>query len=70
MQKLTGWTPELSPPPDTPFFRWRVLAGNATPDRLAHFNNSRAKRRIPGDVSEISSDGSTGAVALRIEPAG
>jgi len=69
MQKLTGWTPELSPPPDTPFFRWRVLAGNATPDRLAHFNNSRAKRRIPGDVSEISSDGSTGAVALRIEPA-
>lgn len=26
LQKLTGWTPELSPPPDTPFFRWRVLA--------------------------------------------
>ncbi|MGH6741938.1 MAG: glycosyltransferase family 39 protein [Bradyrhizobium sp.] len=27
LEKLTGWTPELSPPPDTPFFRWRVLAG-------------------------------------------
>jgi 4-amino-4-deoxy-L-arabinose transferase-like glycosyltransferase len=26
LEKLTGWTPELSPPPDTPFFRWRVLA--------------------------------------------
>jgi 4-amino-4-deoxy-L-arabinose transferase-like glycosyltransferase len=27
LEKLTGWTPELSPPPDTPLFRWRVLAG-------------------------------------------
>lgn len=26
LQKLSGWTPDLSPPPDTPFFRWRVLA--------------------------------------------
>ena len=28
LEKITGWTPELSPPPDSPFFRWRVLAGN------------------------------------------
>jgi hypothetical protein len=27
LQKLTGWTPQLSPPPDSPLFRWRVLAG-------------------------------------------
>jgi 4-amino-4-deoxy-L-arabinose transferase-like glycosyltransferase len=27
MEKFTGWTPELSPPPDSPLFRWRVLAG-------------------------------------------
>jgi len=26
-EKLTGWTPELSPPKDSPFFRWRELAG-------------------------------------------
>jgi len=26
LQKLTGWTPELSPPPGSPLFRWRVLA--------------------------------------------
>ncbi|MBR0756725.1 glycosyltransferase family 39 protein [Bradyrhizobium jicamae] len=26
LEKLTGWTPELSPPPGTTFFRWRVLA--------------------------------------------
>jgi 4-amino-4-deoxy-L-arabinose transferase-like glycosyltransferase len=28
LEKLTGWTPELSPPPDSPLFRWRVLAGD------------------------------------------
>jgi hypothetical protein len=26
LEKLTGWTPELAPPPDSPLFRWRVLA--------------------------------------------
>ena len=29
LEKLTGWTPELSPPPDTPLYRWRVLAGDS-----------------------------------------
>jgi 4-amino-4-deoxy-L-arabinose transferase-like glycosyltransferase len=32
LERLTGWTPELSPPPDSPLFRWRVLAIN----RRAH----------------------------------
>jgi hypothetical protein len=27
LEKVTGWTPLLSPPPDSPLFRWRVLAG-------------------------------------------
>jgi 4-amino-4-deoxy-L-arabinose transferase-like glycosyltransferase len=31
LERLTGWTPELSPPPDTPLFRWRVLAGDVGP---------------------------------------
>lgn len=31
LEKLTGWTPELSPPPDSPLFRWRVLAGDIGP---------------------------------------
>jgi 4-amino-4-deoxy-L-arabinose transferase-like glycosyltransferase len=26
LEKLTGWTPELSPSPNSPLFRWRVLA--------------------------------------------
>ncbi|MEH2537646.1 4-amino-4-deoxy-L-arabinose transferase-like glycosyltransferase [Bradyrhizobium sp. AZCC 1708] len=32
LEKLTGWTPELSPPPDSPLFRWRVLAGREAHD--------------------------------------
>ena len=28
LEKLTGWTPELAPPQDSPLFRWRVLAGD------------------------------------------
>jgi 4-amino-4-deoxy-L-arabinose transferase-like glycosyltransferase len=27
LEKLTGWTPDLAPPPDSPLYRWRVLAG-------------------------------------------
>ncbi|MEY9879761.1 4-amino-4-deoxy-L-arabinose transferase-like glycosyltransferase [Bradyrhizobium sp. USDA 328] len=27
LEKLTGWTPELSPPKDSPLFQWKVLAG-------------------------------------------
>ncbi len=45
LQKLTGWTPQLSPPPESPLFRWRVLAGEVRageglrplPDGVAHF---------------------------------
>ncbi|WP_244425383.1 glycosyltransferase family 39 protein [Bradyrhizobium sp. STM 3843] len=28
LEKLTGWTPELAPPPDSPFYQWRWLAGD------------------------------------------
>jgi 4-amino-4-deoxy-L-arabinose transferase-like glycosyltransferase len=28
LEKLTNWTPELSPPPGSPLYRWRVLAGD------------------------------------------
>jgi 4-amino-4-deoxy-L-arabinose transferase-like glycosyltransferase len=29
IEKFTGWTPLLSPPPDSPLFDWRWLAGNS-----------------------------------------
>jgi hypothetical protein len=35
LEKLTGWTPELSPPPESPLFRWRVLAGDFHLPRVA-----------------------------------
>jgi hypothetical protein len=28
LEKLTGWTPELAPPPDSPLYRARPLAGD------------------------------------------
>jgi 4-amino-4-deoxy-L-arabinose transferase-like glycosyltransferase len=33
LEKLTNWTPELSPPPDSPLYRWPVLAGSPAPQR-------------------------------------
>jgi hypothetical protein len=33
LDKLTGWTPDLSPPPDSPFYKWRKLADDETPPR-------------------------------------
>jgi hypothetical protein len=35
LQKLTNWTPQLSPPPDSPLFHWRVLAGDAISTTMA-----------------------------------
>jgi hypothetical protein len=32
IEKLTGWTPELNPPPGTPFYRWPNLAMGVSPD--------------------------------------
>jgi hypothetical protein len=36
LEKLTGWTPELSPSPASPLYRARVLAGNLGPLRSVH----------------------------------
>jgi hypothetical protein len=33
LDKLTGWTPDLSPPPDSPLYKWRKLADDETPPR-------------------------------------
>jgi hypothetical protein len=53
LQKLTGWTPDLAPPPESPFFRWRVLAGEVAPRALAVLINDRDKRRGPGAASSF-----------------
>ena len=44
LEKLTGWTPELSPPPDSPLYRWRVLAGAVGPPwRVAAWRNATTR---------------------------
>jgi 4-amino-4-deoxy-L-arabinose transferase-like glycosyltransferase len=68
LEKLTGWTPELSPPPDSPFYRWRVLAEDVEPRHFAalavperrHSGAREARTRnleIPGLVRSLSSGG-------------
>jgi hypothetical protein len=47
LEKLTGWTPELSPPPDSPLYRARTLAGRVQlPLRVAALAEERAT--VPG----------------------
>jgi hypothetical protein len=47
LEKLEGWTPVLSPPPDSIFFRWRVLAATQ-PAMVATPAQDRDKRRARG----------------------
>jgi hypothetical protein len=49
LEKLTGWTPELSPPPDSPLYRARTLAGDLVPLRVATLAEGRAT--VPGSHS-------------------
>lgn len=51
LEKLTGWTPELSPPPDTPLFRWRLLAGEPGVSRLDASTVTGRDRSTFGTVS-------------------
>jgi 4-amino-4-deoxy-L-arabinose transferase-like glycosyltransferase len=41
LEKITGWTPDLAPPPTSPLFKWRVLAGLNDPSP-----SLRAKRLV------------------------
>jgi hypothetical protein len=57
LEKLTGWAPELSPPPDSPFYRWRLLAGDAPLSReartglaLASPLTDRVAKPSPGEI--------------------
>jgi hypothetical protein len=69
LEKLTRWTPELAPPPESPFFRWGVLAGEVTPPAFAGLTNDRDKRRGSGE-QDVGSDCRTGAVDWRARAAG
>jgi hypothetical protein len=70
LEKLTGWTPELSPPPDTPFFRWRVLAGDAIRSNRIVFNKDRDKRHLSGERPHVCSNGGPRADRFCLPSAG
>jgi 4-amino-4-deoxy-L-arabinose transferase-like glycosyltransferase len=70
LEKLTGWTPDLAPAPDTPLFRWRVLADNTEPRTIAAAINDRDNRRELGGARNVYSDRRTGVVGLRARAAG
>jgi 4-amino-4-deoxy-L-arabinose transferase-like glycosyltransferase len=46
LEKLTGWTPELSPPKDSPLFQWRVLAEAKSLLRLVVLLPQQIRRKI------------------------
>jgi 4-amino-4-deoxy-L-arabinose transferase-like glycosyltransferase len=70
LEKLTGWTPELAPPPDTPLFRWRVLAANTQPWKIAAAPDDRDKQQELGATHELHPDHGPGAVDLRLRVTG
>ena len=45
LEKLTGWTPELTPPPTSPLFHWRVLAADAPVESSGHCRGPLARWR-------------------------
>ncbi|HTJ65013.1 MAG TPA: hypothetical protein VL899_14510, partial [Alphaproteobacteria bacterium] len=70
LEQLTGWTPDLAPAPDTPLFRWRVLADNTQLLAIAATTNDRDKRRDLGDARNVYSDRRSGAIGLAARAAG
>jgi len=57
LEKLTGWTPELSPPQDSPLYRWRVLAGKVMPLSLPNGKMSFRAERSEDPESRDSGSG-------------
>jgi 4-amino-4-deoxy-L-arabinose transferase-like glycosyltransferase len=70
LEKLTGWTPELSPPKDSPLFRWRVLAAKTPPRTIVAAMKDRDKRRETGETCDVISNSRAGLVGLRVGAAG
>lgn len=58
IDKLTGWTPELSPPKGSPLFQWRVLALRATPRPVS------SAADLSRDPTALAAAGLRTAVAL------
>jgi hypothetical protein len=53
LEKLTGWTPELSPPKNSPLYGWRELAGDLPPRRVAS-NTTSFRWDHPGMTAMVN----------------
>jgi len=62
LEKLTGWTPELSPPKDSPLFQWRVLAGEV---QMRHASVATPSRQDIADSR--NEEASVAAINWRLE---
>jgi len=49
LERIDGWTPDLSPPPDSPLFRWRVLAMLIEPAFTFPLVGEGGSRRLPDE---------------------
>ena len=65
LEKLTGWTPELSPPPGSPLFGWRELAGDIEPIIVADNTGDRDKRPDREIFDHVDSHCRDGAIDRR-----
>jgi hypothetical protein len=70
LEKVTGWTPDLTPSPDSPLFKWRVLAQNTPPRTIAAATKDREKRHETGETCDVISNRCIGVIHLRIGAAG
>jgi hypothetical protein len=73
LEKLTGWAPELSPPPDSPLYRPRVLAGDTEPTIFVvalvdHPRHSGAREARASDVHSTSGNPRIPGLVLRTIP--
>ena len=65
IEKFTGWTPELSPPPDSPLFQWHWLAGFSVLNVVAELIPPHRGRAIAYDLDASSPPPERGRSARR-----
>lgn len=63
LEKLTGWTPELSPPKDSPLFKWKVLAFLSLSPQAGRGERNHATPRRPSSVANPLPDPPASAAA-------
>src|ERR1700712_3155501 len=64
LEKITGWHPDFTTSPDSPLFKWRVLAQNTSPQTTAAVTKDRGKRHETGETCDEISNRCIGLIHL------